>query len=40
MTTRTPEYVEGLEAFHRFQAAMKTALAVPHAEIQRRLAEH
>jgi hypothetical protein len=39
MKTRTPEYVEGPEAFQRFQAAMKTVLAVPHAEIERRIAE-
>jgi hypothetical protein len=32
-----PEYVEGPEAFTRFQDAMKRILAVPHAEIQQRI---
>jgi hypothetical protein len=32
-----PEYVEGKEAFTRFQNAMQKVLAVPHAEIQRRI---
>jgi hypothetical protein len=32
-----PEYVEGTEAWTRFQRAMKTVIAVPHAEIQRRI---
>jgi hypothetical protein len=32
-----PEYVEGTEAFTRFQNAMQKVLAVPHAEIQRRI---
>jgi hypothetical protein len=35
-----PEYVEGSEAWDRFNSAMKSVLAVPHAEIQRRIAEH
>jgi len=35
-----PEYVEGPEAWSRFQGAMKKVLAVPHAEIQRRIEEH
>jgi hypothetical protein len=35
-----PEYVEGLEAWDRFNGAMKSVIAVPHAEIQRRIAEH
>jgi len=32
-----PEYVEGREAWTRFDGAMKTVLSVPHAEIQRRI---
>jgi hypothetical protein len=32
-----PQYVEGLEAFARFQGAMQKALSVPHAELQRRI---
>jgi hypothetical protein len=35
-----PEYVEGPEAWRRFQTAMKKVVAVPHAEIQRRIEEH
>jgi hypothetical protein len=35
-----PEYTEGPEAWQRFQAAMGKVLAVPHAEIQRRIEEH
>lgn len=35
-----PEYVEGPQAFQRFQAAMKKVVAVPHSEIQRRIEEH
>lgn len=34
-----PEYVEGSEAWTRFQDAMKTIIKVPHAEIQRRIEE-
>jgi hypothetical protein len=34
-----PEYIEGPEAWQRFQAAMGKVLAVPHAEFQRRIAE-
>jgi hypothetical protein len=37
---KEPEYLEGPEAWDRFQSAMKGILAVPHAEIQRRIAEH
>jgi hypothetical protein len=32
-----PEYVEGPEAWTRFETAMKRVVAVPHAEIQRRI---
>jgi hypothetical protein len=37
---RKAEYVEGPEAFERFQNVMKGVLAVPHAEIQKRIEEH
>lgn len=32
-----PEYVEGPQAFTRFQNAMRKVLAVPHTELQRRI---
>jgi hypothetical protein len=32
-----PEYVEGPQAFTRFQNAMRKVLVVPHAELQRRI---
>jgi hypothetical protein len=35
-----PEYIEGSEAWERFQTAVKGILAVPHDEIQRRIEEH
>ncbi|HUI79651.1 MAG TPA: hypothetical protein VLY24_17115 [Bryobacteraceae bacterium] len=35
-----PEYIEGPDAWKRFQNGMKKVLAVPHAEIQRRIEEH
>ena len=34
-----PEYEEGPEAWKRFEGAMKKVIAVPHAEIQRRVEE-
>ncbi len=34
------EYVEGTEAWTRFQTAMKKVVSVPHAEIQRLIEEH
>ena len=34
-----PEMHEGLEAFTRFEDAMKKVISVPHAEIQRRIEE-
>jgi hypothetical protein len=37
---KQPEMVEGPEAWARFQGAMKKVLAVPHAEIQRRIEAH
>ena len=36
---RETEYVEGPEAWARFESAMRAVIAVPHAEIQRRIAE-
>jgi hypothetical protein len=35
-----PAYVEGPEAWKRFEGAMKKVLAVPHAVIQQRIEEH
>jgi hypothetical protein len=35
-----PEYVEGPEAWRRFEGAMNRVLAVPHSEIRRRIEEH
>jgi hypothetical protein len=35
-----PEYVEGPEAWTRFQNAMRKVIAVPHSEVQRQIEEH
>ena len=40
MKIKTPEMVEGPEAFKRFTAAMRSILAVPHLEIKKRIEEH
>jgi len=40
MKPKTPEYVEGPEAWERFTAGMRKALSVPHSEIQRRVEAH
>lgn len=37
MTKPPAEMIEGTEAFKRFQNAMRKVLAVPHAELQRRI---
>ena len=37
---RILEMVEGPEAWKRFEGAVKSVLAVPHSEIQRRIEEH
>lgn len=37
---RTPEMINGPEAWTRFETAMRKVIAVPHAEIQRRIEEH
>jgi hypothetical protein len=39
MKLHTPDYIEGPEAAQRFHAAMKAVIAVPHEEIQRRIAD-
>jgi hypothetical protein len=38
--TPLPECIEGPEAYRRFEKTMKAVVAVPHAEIQRRIEEH
>jgi hypothetical protein len=38
--TRKPEMIEGAEAFQRFRDATKAILAVPHAEIKKRIEAH
>jgi len=37
---KKPEMVEGSEAYARFRDATKAVLAVPHAEIKRRIEVH
>jgi hypothetical protein len=37
---KTPEMVEGTEAWTRFQNAMTAVIAVPHTEIQTRIEAH
>ena len=37
---KKPEMIEGPEAFQRFSDGMKTALAVPHSEMVKRLEAH
>jgi hypothetical protein len=35
-----PEYIEGPEAFARFDTLVRRVISVPHAEIMRREAEY
>jgi regulator of protease activity HflC (stomatin/prohibitin superfamily) len=37
---RQAEMIEGPEAWKRFEGAVKKILTVPHAEVQRRIAEY
>jgi hypothetical protein len=39
MKPRTPEMIEGTEAFERFNNAMKSIIAVPHSVIKQRIEE-
>jgi hypothetical protein len=39
ITLPKAEMVEGTEAWKRFNGAMQKVIAVPHAEIQRRIAQ-
>ncbi len=38
MKPHTPEYIEGPEAWKRFNAAMGKVMGVSHEELQRRIA--
>lgn len=40
MTAKKAEMIEGREAFERFRETTKAILAVPHAIVQQRIAEH
>ncbi len=40
MKSGTSDMVEGLEAWKRFDQAMKQVIAVPHVEIQKRIEAH
>ena len=37
---KTPDMVEGAEAFTRFENAMRAVVAVPHSEIKQRIEAH
>ena len=37
---KSPDMIEGPEAYRRFENAMRTVLAVPRAVVQQRLEEH